>query len=41
MNNSDLQARKVNVIARGQGNVYSVYIDHAKNIFQLLRCRAA
>ncbi|NQY35011.1 MAG: 4-aminobutyrate--2-oxoglutarate transaminase [Alteromonadaceae bacterium] len=31
MNNSDLQARKVNVIARGQGNVYSVYIDHAKN----------
>mgnify|MGYP000990999434 CR=1 FL=1 len=31
MNNADLQARKTKVIARGQGNVYPVYVDHAKN----------
>lgn len=29
--NKQLQARKVMVIARGQGNVYPVYVDHAKN----------
>lgn len=31
MNNEKLQARKNQVIARGQGNVYPVYVDHAKN----------
>lgn len=31
MNNQNLQTRKSNVIARGQGNVYPVYVDHAKN----------
>ena len=31
MKNADLQARKTKVIARGQGNVYPVYVDHAKN----------
>lgn len=31
MKNSKLQARKNQVIARGQGNVYPVYVDHAKN----------
>ncbi len=31
MNNTQLQARKTEVIARGQGNVYPVYVDHAKN----------
>jgi 4-aminobutyrate aminotransferase/(S)-3-amino-2-methylpropionate transaminase len=31
MNNEQLQARKTQVIARGQGNVYPVYVDHAKN----------
>lgn len=31
MNNEQLQARKAQVIARGQGNVYPVYVDHAKN----------
>jgi len=31
MNNSDLQARKVKVIARGQGNVYPVYVERAEN----------
>lgn len=30
MTNSSLQARKSKVIARGQGNVYQTYIDHAK-----------
>jgi len=29
--NSQLQTRKANVIARGQGNVYPVYVEHAKN----------
>jgi len=29
--NAQLQTRKVSVIARGQGNVYPVYIDHGKN----------
>lgn len=31
MNNKNLQARKNQVIARGQGNVYPVYVEHAKN----------
>ena len=31
MTNSSLQERKVKVIARGQGNVYPVYVDRAKN----------
>jgi 4-aminobutyrate aminotransferase/(S)-3-amino-2-methylpropionate transaminase len=31
MRNETLQARKTQVIARGQGNVYPVYVDHAKN----------
>ncbi|MEI6893222.1 MAG: 4-aminobutyrate--2-oxoglutarate transaminase [Colwellia sp.] len=29
--NAQLQARKAQVIARGQGNIYPVYVDHAKN----------
>jgi len=29
--NAQLQARKTKVIARGQGNVYPVYAEHAKN----------
>jgi len=31
MNNAQLQQRKTKVIARGQGNVYPVYVDHAEN----------
>ena len=31
MNNAQLQARKTKVIARGQGNVYPVYVEHALN----------
>ncbi len=31
MNNAELQQRKVKAIARGQGNMYPVYVDHAKN----------
>ncbi|WP_220778146.1 aminotransferase class III-fold pyridoxal phosphate-dependent enzyme, partial [Shewanella hafniensis] len=31
MNNANLQARKVNAIARGQGNAYPVYVERAKN----------
>ncbi|AQS37975.1 4-aminobutyrate aminotransferase apoenzyme [Shewanella psychrophila] len=31
MTNSSLQERKVKVIARGQGNVYPVYVDKADN----------
>ncbi|TEW44771.1 4-aminobutyrate--2-oxoglutarate transaminase [Psychromonas algicola] len=31
MNNTDLQARKNKVIARGQGNVYPVYVESAQN----------
>ncbi|QFU21352.1 4-aminobutyrate--2-oxoglutarate transaminase [Shewanella eurypsychrophilus] len=31
MTNSSLQERKVKVIARGQGNVYPVYVDRADN----------
>ncbi|MFT5294360.1 MAG: 4-aminobutyrate aminotransferase/(S)-3-amino-2-methylpropionate transaminase [Colwellia sp.] len=31
MNNEQLQKRKTKVIARGQGNVYPVYVDYAKN----------
>jgi 4-aminobutyrate aminotransferase/(S)-3-amino-2-methylpropionate transaminase len=31
MTNETLQARKTQVIARGQGNTYPVYIEHAKN----------
>jgi len=31
MNNTDLQARKNKVIARGQGNVYPVYVERAQN----------
>ncbi|NRB25647.1 4-aminobutyrate--2-oxoglutarate transaminase [Shewanella sp.] len=31
MTNNSLQERKVKVIARGQGNVYPVYVDRAKN----------
>lgn len=30
MNNQQLQDRKTKVIARGQGNMYPVYVDHAK-----------
>ncbi|MEW6998266.1 4-aminobutyrate--2-oxoglutarate transaminase [Colwelliaceae bacterium BS250] len=30
MNNQQLQDRKTKVIARGQGNLYPVYVDHAK-----------
>jgi len=29
--NAQLQQRKTSVIARGQGNVYPVYVEHAKN----------
>ncbi len=31
MHNSDLQERKVKVFARGQGNLYPIYVKHAKN----------
>ncbi|HEY7865982.1 MAG TPA: 4-aminobutyrate--2-oxoglutarate transaminase [Psychromonas sp.] len=31
MSNETLQNRKTQVIARGQGNIYPVYVDHAKN----------
>lgn len=31
MTNANLQARKTKVVARGQGNMYPVYVDHAKN----------
>ncbi|MEH6452108.1 MAG: 4-aminobutyrate--2-oxoglutarate transaminase [Psychromonas sp.] len=31
MTNETLQSRKTQVIARGQGNIYPVYVDHAKN----------
>jgi len=31
MNNTNLQARKNKVIARGQGNVYPVYVESAQN----------
>lgn len=31
VSNQTLQQRKTAVIARGQGNVYPVYVDHAKN----------
>ena len=31
MNNKDLQSRKNQVIARGQGNVYPVYVERASN----------
>jgi len=31
MTNANLQARKNKVFARGQGNAYPVYVDHAKN----------
>ena len=31
MNNNELQQRKASVIARGQGNVYPVYVERAKN----------
>jgi len=31
MTNEQLQVRKSQVIARGQGNVYPVYVEHAKN----------
>ncbi|QDP00107.1 4-aminobutyrate--2-oxoglutarate transaminase [Thalassotalea sp. PS06] len=31
MNNEQLQARKTRVIARGQGNLYPVYIERGKN----------
>ncbi len=31
MNNNDLQERKAKVFARGQGNVYPIYVKHAKN----------
>ena len=31
MKNEELQARKSKVIARGQGNVYPVFVEHAKN----------
>ncbi|WP_354623137.1 4-aminobutyrate--2-oxoglutarate transaminase [Psychromonas sp. MME2] len=31
MNNAELQKRKGEVIARGQGNVYPVYVERAKN----------
>ena len=31
MTNKNLQDRKTKVIARGQGNLYPIYIEHAKN----------
>lgn len=31
MKNEQLQLRKSKVIARGQGNIYPVYVEHAKN----------
>jgi 4-aminobutyrate aminotransferase/(S)-3-amino-2-methylpropionate transaminase len=31
MNNAKLQARKLKAIARGQGNTYPVYVEHALN----------
>lgn len=31
MSNETLQNRKTQVIARGQGNIYPVYVEHAKN----------
>jgi len=31
MTNQNLQNRKTQVIARGQGNIYPVYVEHAKN----------
>ncbi|ABM03665.1 4-aminobutyrate aminotransferase apoenzyme [Psychromonas ingrahamii 37] len=31
MSNETLQNRKTKVIARGQGNTYPIYVDHAKN----------
>lgn len=31
MTNASLQARKAEVFARGQGNVYPVFVEHAKN----------
>jgi len=31
MTNANLQARKTKVVARGQGNMYPIYVDHAKN----------
>ncbi|MBL4911109.1 MAG: 4-aminobutyrate--2-oxoglutarate transaminase [Alteromonadaceae bacterium] len=31
MNNAQLQARKVKVMARGQGNVYPIYVKQGKN----------
>jgi 4-aminobutyrate aminotransferase/(S)-3-amino-2-methylpropionate transaminase len=31
MHNSDLQDRKNKVFARGQGNIYPIYVKHAKN----------
>ena len=31
MTNSSLQSRKTQVFARGQGNIYPVYVEHAKN----------
>ena len=31
MSNADLQARKVNAIARGQGNAYAAYVERASN----------
>ena len=31
MNNQQLQDRKQAAIARGQGNLYPVYVSHAKN----------
>jgi len=31
MSNESLQNRKTQVIARGQGNIYPVYVEHAKN----------
>jgi len=31
MTNSSLQSRKTQAFARGQGNIYPVYVEHAKN----------
>lgn len=31
MSNENLQTRKTKVVARGQGNLYPIYVDHAKN----------
>ena len=31
MTNASLQQRKTQVIARGQGNVYPVYVERAQN----------